>query len=294
MNQSQNVLQSLTEARFRKSSGGGTPSRVVAQLQKFLDLAGVHFRVQTAQTGTQYFYVDANRREVKIRVSNHADAHADSDYSIDPAEGTIAGAKKFLMSVGVSPVKKKRRRIRPAGMVINLIANFGDKQFPGAVKISRGGWILEVDVSDRKEAEKLWVYYEDHGAVFVSGRVRWLDTDGVQLALSDWKDRKKFPNPPMVITEVVMNQSEQIIEDIATMTWADGGVQPMDEPASVVRSFAFKSGKPLARVEKLWKKLIAQGEKRGFKDDRLFTFVVGTLKKILKIDNQFRGKAKEG
>ena len=89
-----------------------------------------------------------------------------------------------------------------------------------------------------------------------------------------------------------MNQSEQIIEDIATMTWADGGIQPIDEPASVVRSFAFKSGKKLSSVEALWDKLIKQGEERGFKDDRLFQFVVGTLKKILKIESEFRGTTK--
>ena len=68
---------------------------------------------------------------------------------------------------------------------------------------------------------------------------------------------------------------------------------PIDEPASVVKSFAFKSGKPIARVEKLWVKLIKAGEKKGFKDDRLFTYVVGILKHILKIDTQFRGKDKD-
>jgi len=90
-----------------------------------------------------------------------------------------------------------------------------------------------------------------------------------------------------------MNQSEAIIYDLASMAWQDGETQPIDEPASVVKSFAFKSGKPLARVEKLWKKLIKDGEKKGFKDDRLFTYVTGVLKHILKIDTQFRGKAKE-
>ena len=90
-----------------------------------------------------------------------------------------------------------------------------------------------------------------------------------------------------------MNQSEAIIYDLASMAWQDGETQPIDEPASVVKSFAFKSGKPLARVEKLWKKLIKDGEKKGFKDDRLFTYVTGVLKHILKIDTQFRGKQKE-
>ncbi len=90
-----------------------------------------------------------------------------------------------------------------------------------------------------------------------------------------------------------MNQSEDIIYDLASMSWQDGESQPIDEPASVVKSFAFKSGKPLASVEKLWKKLIKDGEKKGFKDDRLFTYVTGVLKHILKIDTQFRGKPKE-
>ena len=90
-----------------------------------------------------------------------------------------------------------------------------------------------------------------------------------------------------------MNKSEAIIYDLSTMAWMDGETQPIDEPASVVKSFAFKSGKKLSSVERLWAKLIKEGEKKGFKDDRLFTFVVGTLKKILKIDTQFRGKDKD-
>lgn len=90
-----------------------------------------------------------------------------------------------------------------------------------------------------------------------------------------------------------MNKSESIIYDLASMAWQDGQPQPIDEPASVVKSFAFKSGKPLASVEKIWNKLIKDGEKKGFKDDRLFTYVTGVLKHILKIDKQFRGEPKE-
>lgn len=80
-----------------------------------------------------------------------------------------------------------------------------------------------------------------------------------------------------------MNESEQIVYDLATMAWADGETQPIDEPASVVRSFAAKANKPIDKVEALWNKLKASAEKKGFKGDRMYQYIVGVMKKILKI-----------
>jgi len=70
-----------------------------------------------------------------------------------------------------------------------------------------------------------------------------------------------------------MNQSRIIQEQLG----------PINEPSSVVKSFAAKSGKTEDEVEKLWDKLKDQAEEKGFTGDRLYRYVVGTLKKILKI-----------
>lgn len=69
-----------------------------------------------------------------------------------------------------------------------------------------------------------------------------------------------------------MNASQQIIEALA-----------MNEPPALVQSFAQKSGKPVAEIEALWDKLKAQAKKKGLTGDRVFEFVVGTMKKILKV-----------
>ena len=69
-----------------------------------------------------------------------------------------------------------------------------------------------------------------------------------------------------------MNASQEIIESLA-----------MNEPGTVVKSFAQKSGKPVAEIEALWDKLKAQAKKKGLTGDRVFEFIVGTMKRILKV-----------
>lgn len=54
-------------------------------------------------------------------------------------------------------------------------------------------------------------------------------------------------------------------------------------PTPTVKSFAKKSGKSVSEVEKLWND-IKDGAKKKYKGDRLYSYVTGTLKKILKIN----------
>lgn len=61
-------------------------------------------------------------------------------------------------------------------------------------------------------------------------------------------------------------------------------------PSSVVKSFADKTGKSVAEVEKLWDKAKAI-VKDEYKDvpedsDKFYSLVTGILKKMLKIDEQ--------
>lgn len=59
-------------------------------------------------------------------------------------------------------------------------------------------------------------------------------------------------------------------------------------PASIVKSFADKTGKSVPEVEKLWNKAKALARKDGRKesDDDFFPYVTGILKKMLKIDEE--------
>ena len=49
-------------------------------------------------------------------------------------------------------------------------------------------------------------------------------------------------------------------------------------PNNVVKSFADKSGKSVAEVEKLWDKAKAIAAEKGLKDDAFFAFATATLK----------------
>ena len=55
-----------------------------------------------------------------------------------------------------------------------------------------------------------------------------------------------------------------------------------DEAANVVKSFAEKSGKTEAEVEKMWDEAKASAEKEGKAED--YAYITGILKKMLKID----------
>lgn len=56
-------------------------------------------------------------------------------------------------------------------------------------------------------------------------------------------------------------------------------------PAAVVKSFAKKTGKSVADVEKLWDKAKESAKKQRDEDDpNFFRLVVGILKKMLKIE----------
>lgn len=89
--------------------------------QKIQDLAeelGCDVERHWAQTGTIYLTVTnyAGRRtmSLKLRFADHADAYANSDYTCDGVEGTVGGARAFLLeSLGVTESHVRRlRRMR--------------------------------------------------------------------------------------------------------------------------------------------------------------------------------------
>jgi len=55
-------------------------------------------------------------------------------------------------------------------------------------------------------------------------------------------------------------------------------------PASVIKSFAEKSGKSVEEVEELWRKAKQAAEEQGHRDE--YDYIVGILKKMLKMDTE--------
>lgn len=67
----------------------------------------------TASTGSVYLTIARNEVEFKIRVSDHADAHASADYTCDGVEGTATGARAFILArLGIT--EKTVRRLGKA------------------------------------------------------------------------------------------------------------------------------------------------------------------------------------
>lgn len=54
-------------------------------------------------------------------------------------------------------------------------------------------------------------------------------------------------------------------------------------PNNVVKSFADKSGKSEAEVEKLWNQAIGMAKSKGLKDEAMFAMATASLKTMLKI-----------
>jgi len=54
-------------------------------------------------------------------------------------------------------------------------------------------------------------------------------------------------------------------------------------PANIIKSFAQKSKKSQAEVEKLWNKAKEQADKQGKSDD--YAYITGILKKMLLIES---------
>lgn len=63
-------------------------------------------------------------------------------------------------------------------------------------------------------------------------------------------------------------------------------------PNNIVKSFAQKSGKSEAEVEKLWNQAKAEAEKKSGVDD-VYAYTVGILKKMLSIDEKVMEKTQE-
>jgi len=109
------------------------------QAESFSKLAkeiGCDIKWYQAQTGTIYIEItEENFKteeivQAKYRFADHADAYATADYSCDPAEGTLSGAKKHLMDlVGFekSTLNKMRKQKRDAQKVAD---NSIDNYFP--------------------------------------------------------------------------------------------------------------------------------------------------------------------
>ena len=59
-------------------------------------------------------------------------------------------------------------------------------------------------------------------------------------------------------------------------------------PANIVKSFAMKSGKSEKEIERLWDKAISIAKEDGRKEDdeNFYPFVVGILKKMLKMETE--------
>ncbi len=68
----------------------------VASITRFLEDKGIGYEcVSRAHTGSCYIYLPAGR---KIRVSDHADAHGNADYTCDGQEGTLKGCKAWILT----------------------------------------------------------------------------------------------------------------------------------------------------------------------------------------------------
>ncbi len=64
-----------------------------------------------AATGSEYLTISRGAVELKIRVADHADAHATADYTADGCEGTMAGARAFLLAkLGTTEAAVRRLR----------------------------------------------------------------------------------------------------------------------------------------------------------------------------------------
>lgn len=58
-------------------------------------------------------------------------------------------------------------------------------------------------------------------------------------------------------------------------------------PNSLIKSFAKKSGKTIPEVEKLWNKAQDMAKEKGLEDDNMYAYIVGILKKMLSIEEDF-------
>ena len=58
-------------------------------------------------------------------------------------------------------------------------------------------------------------------------------------------------------------------------------------PNSLVKSFAKKSGKSVEEVEKLWQEAEQIAKKNDVKEESKYAYIVGILKKMLSIDEDF-------
>lgn len=67
------------------------------RLEKLATELGCEVDRHTAQTGSVYLTIWRNGAEFKIRVADHADAHATADYTADGSEGSVAGARAFIL-----------------------------------------------------------------------------------------------------------------------------------------------------------------------------------------------------
>ena len=58
-------------------------------------------------------------------------------------------------------------------------------------------------------------------------------------------------------------------------------------PNSIIKSFSKRTGKSVDDVERLWDKAQTIAKDNGLSDERMYSYTVGILKKMLNIDEDF-------
>ena len=97
-------------------------ARVAASLHSLAEALGAEVDRSTASTGSVYLRIWHRRGSCTIRVANHADAYASSDYTCDGLEGTPAGARAHLLAAlrtserGLRRLRRLRKRAAQADL----------------------------------------------------------------------------------------------------------------------------------------------------------------------------------
>lgn len=129
-----------SDKQFRK--------RRVKQITDLLEKNNLEFNTHIAQTGTRYFTFS----DVKIRVSDHSDAYATSDFNCDPYEDEYKSLKKYIKGEG----SKMELNLENAQQLADKFHNKGKTQLAHAVYSLLDGRDKAVN-----HIKTIWDGYED-------------------------------------------------------------------------------------------------------------------------------------
>lgn len=96
------------------------------QVRNIIDRYQLDAKDKLAQTGTWYFTIDRN---IKVRVADHSDAYATSDFNIDPFEDEYKAFKRWAIENGEKKdrkIKNKYRIVDSNGVVVGDFSNKND------------------------------------------------------------------------------------------------------------------------------------------------------------------------